>query len=118
VSTPEAGFTSWNEWLADQGRPEDEWDDGAYLIDPAGLLPSISFLKVPEGKPDEPITDGATPGRRHNRLHLDIRVGEENHAEVVAQLIARGATKLWDGRQGPHTRVTMADPEGNEFCVA
>jgi hypothetical protein len=23
-----------------------------------------------------------------------------------------------DGRQGPHTWVTMADPEGNEFCVA
>ena len=53
-----------------------------------------------------------------NRLHLDVRVGAENHPEVVAKLIARGATKLWDGRQGPSTWVTMADPEGNEFCVA
>jgi len=24
---------------------------------------------------------------------------------------------LHDGRQGPHTWVTMADPAGNEFCV-
>jgi hypothetical protein len=22
------------------------------------------------------------------------------------------------GRQGPHTWVTLADPEGNEFCVS
>jgi hypothetical protein len=28
-----------------------------------------------------------------------------------------GATFLHTGRQGPHTWVTMADPEGNEFCV-
>jgi hypothetical protein len=23
-----------------------------------------------------------------------------------------------DGQQGPHTWVTLADPEGNEFCVS
>jgi len=32
-------------------------------------------------------------------------------------LRARGATVVHMGRQGPHTWVTMADPEGNEFCV-
>lgn len=32
-------------------------------------------------------------------------------------LIALGATRLWDGQQGPHSWVTLADPEGNEFCV-
>ena len=78
----------------------------------------LFFSCVAEGKSGEPTTDPSTPERRHNRLHFDIRVSEEHHAEVVAQLIARGATKLWDGRQGPHTWVTMADPEGNEFCVA
>ncbi|GAA1831294.1 hypothetical protein GCM10009682_57370 [Luedemannella flava] len=74
--------------------------------------------RLPEGKPDEPATDAARPERRRNRLHLDLRIGGADRAEVVAGLIARGATKLWDGRQGPHTWVTMADPEGNEFCVA
>ncbi|CAN5262693.1 hypothetical protein BH18ACT4_BH18ACT4_09120 [soil metagenome] len=29
-----------------------------------------------------------------------------------------GAAKLYDGSQGPQTWVTMADPEGNEFCVS
>ena len=28
------------------------------------------------------------------------------------------ATRLWDGQQGPQRWVTIADPEGNEFCVA
>ena len=79
----------------------------------ARLLPRLG-----EGKPDEPTIDRATPERRHNRLHLDLRVGDEPRAEIVARLLARGATKLWDGRQGPNTWVTMADPEGNEFCVA
>jgi hypothetical protein len=31
---------------------------------------------------------------------------------------SRGATKLYDGQQGPSTWVTLADPEGNEFCVS
>jgi len=43
---------------------------------------------------------------------------DEPRAEIVARLIARGATKLWDGRKGPHAWVTMADPEGSEICVA
>ena len=80
--------------------------------------PRLFFQRVPEGKPDEPRTDEPAPERRHNRLHLDIRIGDDDRDEVVAKLIARGARKLWDGQQGPHTWVTMADPEGNEFCVA
>ena len=52
-----------------------------------------------------------------NRVHLDVRVGDDREA-VVARCIERGATKLWDGQQGPHTWVTMTDPEGNEFCIS
>jgi hypothetical protein len=37
---------------------------------------------------------------------------------VVERLTAAGATWLWDGEEGGSTWVTMADPEGNEFCVA
>lgn len=53
-----------------------------------------------------------------NRVHVDIRVGTENRDIERDKLIARGATFLWDGRQGPQTWFTMADPEGNEFCVS
>ncbi|MEZ5249205.1 MAG: VOC family protein [Ilumatobacteraceae bacterium] len=27
------------------------------------------------------------------------------------------ATRIGDGRQGPHSWVVFTDPEGNEFCV-
>ena len=52
-----------------------------------------------------------------NRLHLDVRVGDDDPVKVRDALVARGATILHAGSQGPHTWVTMADPEGNEFCV-
>jgi predicted enzyme related to lactoylglutathione lyase len=52
-----------------------------------------------------------------NRMHLDIRVGGDDAEAVRDALVARGATILHTGSQGPHTWVTMADPEGNEFCV-
>jgi hypothetical protein len=53
-----------------------------------------------------------------NRVHLDLHVGEGRRDAEVARLLALGATKLWDGEQGPHRWITLADPEGNEFCVA
>jgi hypothetical protein len=53
-----------------------------------------------------------------NRVHLDLHVGAERRAEVVDRLLAAGGQVLWEGQQGPNTWVTMADPEGNEFCVA
>jgi predicted enzyme related to lactoylglutathione lyase len=51
-------------------------------------------------------------------VHLDVRVGAENVDSHVARLAERGATYLHEGAQGPFRWVTMADPEGNEFCVA
>jgi hypothetical protein len=41
-----------------------------------------------------------------NRIHWDVR-GD------VAELEAAGARVLWEMKRW----VTMADPEGNEFCV-
>jgi hypothetical protein len=113
---PPAGFASWDAWSAHHGVPEAEWDDGAYLSDPEGVLPNLSFLKVPEGKVAK------------NRLHLDIQAGGgrevpwdtrwERVVEAVARLTAAGATVQYEGRvDGRPDHVVMADPEGNEFCV-
>jgi hypothetical protein len=113
---PPAGFASWEAWFADFGVPEAEWDDGAYLIDPEGVLPSLSFLKVPEGKVVK------------NRVHLDVQAGGgrevawetrwERVVEAVARLTAAGATVLHEYEAGGRPdHVLMADPEGNEFCV-
>jgi len=65
----------------------------------------LLFQQVPESK----LTK--------NRVHLDVRAGDDRDA-VIARCLELGATRLWDGQQGPHTWVTLADPEGNEFCVS
>lgn len=52
-----------------------------------------------------------------NRLHIDINVGRDNVDAVLERLVGRGAVFLYRGQQGPESWVTMADPEGNEFCV-
>ncbi|MGW2565787.1 VOC family protein [Streptomyces sp. NPDC001537] len=65
-------------------------------------LPGLLFVPVPEGKTVK------------NRLHLDFRPNDRD-AEV-ARLLALGARHA-DVGQGEQTWVTMADPEGNEFCV-
>jgi hypothetical protein len=87
------------------------WRDGNAIRHPdelagGGTRPRVLFQLVPETKSVK------------NRLHLDLRVGQDNVAAQVAALTGRGATMLHTGSQGPHTWVTMTDPEGNEFCVS
>ena len=84
------------------------WKDGAAVFDPDARAGSsrLFFQLVPEAKSVK------------NRLHLDVRVSPDDPAAVIERLVAAGATRLYEGRQGPHTWVTMADPEGNEFCVS
>jgi glyoxalase superfamily protein len=57
------------------------------------------------------------PKEVKNRVHLDLRIGAENVEAELARLTGRGATFLHRGRQGPYAWVTLADPEGNEFCL-
>jgi predicted enzyme related to lactoylglutathione lyase len=55
-----------------------------------------------------------TPGR--NRLHMDTTVADLDAAQ--ARIIELGGSHLEDHEVGGfHWRV-MADPEGNEFCIA
>lgn len=84
------------------------WKDGAAVFDPDERAGSarLFFQLVPE------------PKTVKNRMHLDLRVSPDDPAAVVDRLVAAGATRLYEGHQGPHIWVTMADPEGNEFCVS
>jgi hypothetical protein len=113
---PPAGFGSWEEWFTRYGIPKEEWDEGAYLSDPDGIAPALSFLRVPESKVVK------------NRLHLDVQVGGGRDTpwevrwprvvEAVERLTAAGATVLREHElQGRPDHVVMADPEGNEFCL-
>lgn len=84
------------------------WRTGCAIVAPAAAgpgSPRVLFQWVPEAKSGK------------NRVHLDIRTGDADVVSVRERLVQRGATVLHEGRQGPHTWVTMADPEGNEFCV-
>jgi hypothetical protein len=67
--------------------------------------PRILFQLVPESKTVK------------NRVHLDLRPGDGDKEAAVQRLVDRGARILHEGRQGPHTWVTLADPEGNELCL-
>ena len=68
----------------------------------------VLFIEVPE------------PKTAKNRIHLDLRPRDLTQAEEVERLLGIGATQVWDlrGKYGPGTGwVTLADPEGNEFCI-
>lgn len=75
------------------------------LVPEDQVRPPLLLMRVPE------------PRRGKNRMHIDI-VKDDVEAEV-ARLQALGAVRAHDGLRefaGSHW-VTMADPEGNEFCV-
>jgi Glyoxalase-like domain len=86
------------------------WKEGAAILHPdapaRGPRRRILFQLVPESK------------KAKNRIHLDFWVGEGKAEAELARLTASGATFLHRGQQGPHSWVTMADPEGNEFCIS
>jgi len=121
----------WAEALGWQVEPQDEAfirrmiDTGAASEDDAirhrGALvwKQGSALTSPEpGRPRVLFQQGSEPKTGKNRVHLDVRVGAERQEAEVARLLGLGATELWRASQGPFAWVTMADPEGNEFCVA
>jgi hypothetical protein len=107
---PPAPFKTRAEWASGFDLPDDD-GGGAWLCDPIGVGPRLSLLEVPE------------PKTAKNRLHIDIRVGkaggpDDRWARVLAEadrLVGAGATKV--SEIGDH-HIVMADPEGNEFCVA
>ncbi|GAB3175317.1 hypothetical protein GCM10027162_21780 [Streptomyces incanus] len=94
------------------GLPEDDSaDDGAWLCDPDGVGPRLCILKVPE------------PKTAKNRLHIDVRVpGHGSHDERWARTRAESERLVKAGgsvlEECDERHIVMADPEGNEFCVA
>jgi Glyoxalase-like domain len=100
----DAGHATEAETMTYRGRLV--WKDGVAINSAEPGRPRVLFQTVPEPKSGK------------NRLHLDMRVGPERREAEVDRLTGLGARELWRARQGPHEWVTMADPEGNEFCVA
>ena len=78
-------------------------EDGDVWLEAGRGCPAIVFGKVHEIKSVK------------DRIHLDLR--PDGQAAEVERLISLGARRI-DIGQGEVTWVVMADPEGNEFCVA
>ena len=123
-SPPPEGFETWNDWYRSVGVPDEELDltrDSIdRLMDPAGIGPAIWFQPVPEAKTVK------------NRVHLDVFVGRDEQGVKLPyaerrqrvrikadQLIAAGASELRceDAPEYGRFSMTLADPEGNEFCL-
>ncbi|MGW3927971.1 VOC family protein [Streptomyces microflavus] len=84
--------------------------DDDFPGDPEALLetPGAAILFV----------QGPDPKTAKNRVHLDVQPQDRTRDEEVERLLALGATLVGDHRK-PDGRgwATLADPEGNEFCV-
>ncbi|WP_405688829.1 VOC family protein [Streptomyces sp. NBC_00057] len=97
-----AGF--WSGVLGAPLSAEDAPGDPEALVEAPGA--ALLFISVPE------------PKSAKNRLHLDIQPQDRTRDEEVERLLGLGATLVADHRK-PNGRgwATLADPEGNEFCV-
>lgn len=85
------------------------WKDGAAICRPEEVgakgRQRLLFQPVPE------------PKTVKDRIHLDINLDGEDKDALRSTLEQRSARFLYQANQGPHVWYTMADPEGNEFCI-
>jgi hypothetical protein len=103
-------------WCAVLGYEVRDEEDGLVTIGspevPEGrnrsgpVPPELTFARVPEGKIVK------------NRVHLDVNATDREQDEEVGRLLDLGARHAdIPGQTGEESWVTLADPEGNEFCV-
>jgi predicted enzyme related to lactoylglutathione lyase len=103
VGNIERAATFWGVLLGQEPSPPRA--NGKFLT--VGALAGTIWLvlqHVPEGKTAK------------NRVHLDFTVVDVDAA--INRILALGGSKVREVREGGGHFVTMADPDGNEFCVA
>jgi 4a-hydroxytetrahydrobiopterin dehydratase len=91
----------WRAVLGYQERGDSPEED---LIDPRGRGPSFWFQQMDAPRP------------QRNRIHIDVWVPPDQGEARVAAAIAAGGRLVTD-EHAPSWWV-LADPEGNEACVA
>jgi 4a-hydroxytetrahydrobiopterin dehydratase len=91
----------WRAVLGYQERVDSPEED---LVDPRGRGPSFWFQQMDAPRP------------QRNRVHLDVWVPHDQAEARIAAAIAAGGRLVSDA-QAPSWWV-LADPEGNEACVA
>ncbi|MFC0531096.1 VOC family protein [Phytohabitans kaempferiae] len=105
---PDKVANFWSEALGLRRDPDDKPDDDecAVLTGTDPIEGGLLFQRVPEGKVGK------------NRVHLDLQPTDRTRDEEIERLKGLGATEYEDHRKLDGTGwMTMADPEGNLFCV-
>jgi hypothetical protein len=88
-------------WAAATGYGVDHGDEEWVTLRGSGV--PLGFQRVPE------------PKLGKNRVHVDLHApDEEAEARRIEHL---GATRLYRSNDPEDVFITLADPEGNEFCV-
>jgi predicted enzyme related to lactoylglutathione lyase len=66
----------------------------------------LLFITVPDAKTVK------------NRVYLDLRPADRTREQEAERIIALGGSQLADHRRPDGSGwITLADPEGNEFCI-
>jgi len=100
-TTDATALATW--WARHTGGTVHDDNDG-WFVTVTSDGPVLAFQKVPD----------PTPGK--NRIHLDLTV--EDRPAAAAALIADGATAVAEHSMGEFSWTVLADPDGNQFCLA
>jgi Glyoxalase-like domain len=98
----------WSQVLDFTEDPDDPNEPGheECLITSRDRSQVLLFITVPDGK------------KLKNRVHLDLRPVDRTREEEVERTLALGASHVADHRRADGSGwITLADPEGNEFCI-
>ena len=102
-TTDARALATW--WSRHTGGTVQGPDDGASaVIAPALGGPMLAFQRV----------DDPTPGK--NRAHVDLMVADRR--ATAAAMVADGATLVGERAHDGFSWTTLADPDGNQFCLA
>lgn len=93
-------------WAAALETKVEQDYDGEYIV----LAPS------PEGSVRLALQRVPDPVQGKNRIHFDSHV-EDRAAEVV-RLVELGATEVAEHNMPGLSWTVLADPDGNQFCIA
>lgn len=78
--------------------------------------PLLAFQQVEDPAGVEGPLSVAPAERAKNRIHLDLVA--QDRAATVDRLLAAGAVLVAEREMPGMSWVTLADPDGNQFCVA
>lgn len=96
--------TFWAQVLGGALAEDDQDGDPEATVTAGGV--TLLFIKVADTRTVK------------NRVHLDLQPQDRSRDEEVERLLSLGATLIGDHRRPDGTGwATMADIEGNEFCV-